>query len=71
MLLGKWQPKDSSVGEEMVVAEVRNKLGQQKIIMREENSREKKKVKVSKFADQKACWGIGSKHTCVAFFFYV
>ena len=30
MLLGKWQPKDSSAGEEMVVAEVRNKLGQQK-----------------------------------------
>ena len=55
----------------MVVAKVRNKLGQQKKIMREENSREKKKVKASKFADQKACWGIGSKHTCVAFFFYV
>ena len=30
MLLGKWQPKDSSVGEEMVVVEVKNKLGQQK-----------------------------------------
>ena len=30
MLLGKWPPKDSSTGEEMVVAEVRNKLGQQK-----------------------------------------
>ena len=42
-----------------------------KKIIREENSREKKKVKASKFADQKACWGIGSKHTCVAFFFYV
>ena len=54
MLLGKWQPKDSSAREEMVVAEVRNKLGQQKKIMREENSREKK-AKVSKFADQTAC----------------
>ena len=55
----------------MVVAEVRNKLGQQKKIMREENSREKKKAKASKFADQKLCWGIGLKHTCVAFFFRV
>ena len=55
----------------MVVAEVRNKLGQQKKNHQRRNSREKKKVKASKFADQKACWGIGSKHTCVAFFFYV
>ena len=33
--------------------------------------REKKTPKVSKFANQKACWGIGSKHTCVTFFFHV
>ena len=26
MLLGKWQPKDSSTGKEMVAAEVGNKL---------------------------------------------
>ena len=65
MLLGKWQLKDSSVGEEMVVAKVRNKLGQQK------QSREKKKAKASKIADQKACRGTGSKHTYAAFFFCV
>ena len=39
--------------------------------MREEKSREKKKAKASKFADQKASWGTGSKHMCVTFFFHV